>query len=171
MTCAEARQAILVAELRELLAQGDSTLAVHIRGCQRCRKAAEAVVAEEEILSAGLTSLVAVPDADRVLELALDSLPASAHGRASGLGPTHRRAGPAPLRWLSPLRRSSAWIALPVVAAAGLAWLFLAGPPPLPGPSYVPSAQAPGMAAEVPPGQNVAVLKTPDPTITVLWIF
>jgi hypothetical protein len=58
-----------------------------------------------------------------------------------------------------------------MAAAAALAALFLGTEPQLPGEPYRPPPETPGLGLEVPEGQNVAVLATNDPDITVLWFF
>jgi len=60
---------------------------------------------------------------------------------------------------------------LPLAAVAAIVGLFLGTDPQLPGDPYNPSTEAPGLGLEVPQGQNVAVLATHDPNITVLWFF
>jgi hypothetical protein len=60
---------------------------------------------------------------------------------------------------------------VPLAAAATIAGLFWAGQPRIPGPLYNPSPSTEGLNAEVPEGQNLVVLKTNNPDITVLWLF
>jgi hypothetical protein len=60
---------------------------------------------------------------------------------------------------------------LPLAAAAALAAILLLREPSLPGPLYSPPERAAAFEAEVPPDQNVAILATSDPNITVLWLF
>lgn len=51
MTCALARQALAVADLRDL-ANGADDLAAHLRGCPECRAQRDAVVAQTALLRA-----------------------------------------------------------------------------------------------------------------------
>ena len=151
MTCAEALQSILEADPLDLEEQGDSTLAVHLRECHRCREAARAVLFEESALAEGLTAAVAPPDLDALLDQALGS---DAKARVLRFRP--RRFG---------------LTLLPMAAAAAMAALFLGSEPQLPGDPYIPPELAPGLGLEVPEGQDVAVLATNNPEITVVWFF
>ena len=55
MTCREARDAIEVAELSELVANDGSALAEHLSGCAECRRVAAVVVGGTASLSAGVS--------------------------------------------------------------------------------------------------------------------
>jgi hypothetical protein len=52
-----------------------------------------------------------------------------------------------------------------------MAGLFLAGRPQISGPIYTPPPSLGGLNAEAPEGQNLVVLQTNNPDITVLWLF
>jgi hypothetical protein len=157
MKCSDARDAILDADRAVLGGLGQSALAAHIRTCPACRRRARAIVEEEAALFGALRRAAPRLDPEAVLE------------RAAGRGETH-----SPRRW----RRSSQGpgsrkgLALfSLAAAAVLALLFLGRTPRLPGPTYYPAPPPTGLEVQAPPGENVAVLATNDPTITVLWLF
>ena len=151
MTCAEALQAILEADPATLLGRGDDGLARHIRECSECRGMAQTVLETEESLGDALVAAVPAPPLDvlidRVLPQPSKSKPFRFRPKAFGLG------------------------LLPLAAAAAMVGLFLGTDPQIPGNPYSPSPEAPGLGLEVPEGQNVAVLATKDPNITVLWFF
>jgi hypothetical protein len=152
MTCAEAARLILEADPQELEGTGDGSLAAHIRGCPQCGAMAQTVLKEEESMAAEMAAAVPMPDIDRLLQEA----------EASGGGET------------IPFRRKARRLGLsmiPVAAAAAIVSLLLLPEPQIPGDPYSPPEALPGLGLEVPEGQNVAVLATNNPNITVLWFF
>ncbi len=151
MTCAEALQTILEADPSILEGQGDSSLALHIQECPRCRKMARAVLEGENVLAEELVAALPSPDLEALLDEVLgpESTPKKLRFR-------HRRLG---------------LTLLPLAAAAAMVALFLGSEPRLPGDPYLPPQRAPGLGLEVPEGRNVAVMATSDPDITVLWLF
>lgn len=151
MTCFEARQALLEADPRALEGRGEDPLACHIRECPDCRAMARTVLKGEESLAQELVAAVPLPDLDSLLDqvLASPEKKASLRFRLKRFGLT----------------------ALPLAAAAAMAALFLAREPQLPGDPYSPSQPDPGLGLEFPEGQDVAVLATNNPDITVLWFF
>ena len=144
MICAEAHEAILEADPGELDGTRDGPLAHHLSECSRCRQMARWVLDEEAGLGRTLTEAVSPPNLDEILE----------------------RGGSRPLQ-----RRSTWATVIPLAAAATLIGLILSREPQLPGPIYTPPPTPAGLGVQVPDGQNVAVLKTNDPDITVLWLF
>jgi hypothetical protein len=112
---------------------------------------AQTILDGEKALAQGLAEEVMAPDLDALITQALGS-----------------NARPRTLRF--PARRFGLTL-LPVAAAAAMVALFLGSEPQLPGDPYLPAETAPGLGLEVPEGQNVAVLGTNDPDITVLWLF
>ena len=151
MTCAEAHQTILEADPSVLEGQGDSSLAVHIQECSRCREMARAVLEGESFLAKELVAAVPPPELDPILDEVL------------GPGST--------LKTLRFRHRRLGLTLLPLAAAAAMVALFLGSEPRLPGDPYLPLQRAPGLGLEVPEGHNVAVMATSDPDITVLWFF
>jgi predicted anti-sigma-YlaC factor YlaD len=149
MTCAEAREALLEAEMSALRGEGDTPLALHLRGCRTCRRLSEAVLRGEGLLANELTRAVPPLDVERIL-------------------------GPVPWRG----RKRRPWyhrpLALPLVplaAAAVLVAIFLTREPSLPGPAYSPPAPFSGPDVVVPEGKTAAVMATSNPYITVIWLF
>jgi len=155
MTCAEARERMLEAEPGELRPDARGPLAEHIAACSSCAAAAEQILVLESALGEHLSR---VPHLD----------PAEIVARAgSGRRPVRR---PAPARRVAHGRRRQLW--LTVAAAAALAGVLLWPRPPrsLPGtPVSVPRLDPP--AVEAPVGRDLAVLRTSNPDITVLWFF
>ncbi len=150
MTCRRVRDALLEADLSELRLEGESPLVLHLRGCPRCRAAAERILTAEEELAGALARSVPHPDADAVLA-----------------GARTRRGA---RRWTGALR--ARWPALlPLAAAAVLVLLLLAREGPPPPAVAVLEETAPGIQLEVSSGRPVAVIETEDADITVVWIF
>lgn len=158
MKCAEAREAILAADPRELDGTVESDLAGHLDECARCREWGDALLRGEAWLALALSRAVPELDLDLILDLA------ESEGSGSRRwAPRHGRLMP---------RSKPFRVGLPLAFAAGLAALALfRGPPSLPGPPFVPSQDHIGLEVEVPPDRSVALLATNDPTVTVLWIF
>jgi len=171
MICAEAREALLAAEIHELEGDGNSPLARHLAGCAGCRKAATTILRDEGLLAVALTTLLPQPDVDALLELGLNTGISGSEGAA--IRETTRDTLPLPRGSSFPSRRLTVGsLALAsLAAAAGLAALLFPRMPSPPGPVYTPPARAMGLEVEAPPGQDVAVLETGDPDITVLWLF
>ncbi len=145
LDCAAARALLLEAEPAELESASDSELATHLAGCARCRAVARVIVAAERELGRALAS--ATPR---------ESTQEAARTAA-------RRAS----------RRRWAWRAAPLAAAAVLAGVLLgrredirqAAPPP----GLSPAGST--IAVEAPAGRNVAVFRTANPDIVVIWFF
>lgn len=144
MTCAEAYDLILEADPGELDGTREGPLASHLSECSRCRQLARVVLDEEASLGRTLMEVVPAPDLDEVLDQG-----------------SHR-----------PPRRRDSWAAaISLAAAAALVGVFLTREPQLPGPLYTAPPTPVGLDVQAPEGRNVAVLKTNDPDITVLWLF
>jgi len=149
MECAAARALLLEADPAELRGEGDSPLAAHLRSCAACRTAADAILVGEAELDAALRML-ASPSADPKVV------------------PLRPRAGWA--RRMAPAAGALAALAA-ALAAVMLARLHAAPPR---GATAEQIAQlmfpAPPVArAEA--GRSVAVLKTSDPGVTVVWVY
>jgi len=162
MNCNEARGLMLEAHPSELEGSGNGILAQHIRGCGRCRYLARTVLAEEAAVGEELASYVAIPDLDELLDRAVE--PESSEPEPSDLEKQERL-------WRRARFRKAGFGLVPLAAAATIAGLLLVENPRMPGDPYTPSEPAPGLAVEVPEGQNIAVLATNNPNITVLWFF
>ena len=59
MTCSQARDALLEAELAELLGEGPSDLAAHVRTCPECAACAGAILGSTRALDGALAALTA----------------------------------------------------------------------------------------------------------------
>jgi predicted anti-sigma-YlaC factor YlaD len=157
LTCAQARDALLEADLAELRGGSSATpLAEHLATCADCRRMAERIVAATDALGR---------ERMRQPRRAVGVAAAAARGEADRIRRTRRR-------WLA---------AVPALAAAGIAAIFLArGTPSLsPAPSAPSAASAASAAAAAPAdiplvasmAHTVAVFKTANPNIVVVWQF
>lgn len=152
MNCSDAREALLEADIDQLEGRCEGALAEHLGGCPGCRGVARMILEGERGLGEAMLDLVPAPDLDDLLRRA---------GKTPSVG---RKGIRQEVRWLVPRL-------VPLAAAAALVALFLGREPVLPGDPVVHLAQAPGLGLEVPEGQDVAVLATNNPDITVLWFF
>jgi len=145
LTCSTARELMLEADPLDLLGATQTELSLHVDGCTRCRTAAQRMLEVERELRDALgaaTPRRSVNDAVRV---------------------ARRRA------W----RRSWLWRASPLAAAAVLAIVWLGRRAPLQQPASPPIRPAGGssVAVAAPPGKSVAVFRTDNPDIVVIWFF
>jgi hypothetical protein len=173
MMCAEAREAILEADLSELEGGGATPLARHLGMCSQCRELARRVLVGEEAMASELIQAVPKLQLDHILAAGWPGA-AGAHA-TSGAGPVHASVSAFRLRnyvrLTVPLFNARRAL-LPLALAAGLAALFIVREPrSLPGPAFAPAQEVIGLEVEVPPDRNVAILATDDPNITVLWLF
>lgn len=150
MRCESARDALLEADREVLSGRADGPLAEHVRSCPRCARVATRLLEAEAALAGGLAREAREPSAEAVEA-------------------TLRRARRAPRGSLSRWTRR-AWA--PALAAAALATLLPwpdGGPPPAPSasPASVPTLPV----VEAPPGRDLAVVRTSNPSITVVWFF
>ncbi len=144
MTCAEARERMLEAERTDLSGATESELSLHLRGCARCRRAANRILEAERELWGALAAATPV------------------RGTEEAVGTVRRRAQ----------RRRWVWRVAPLAAAAGLAVALLARREQVQQslPPKAPPTRA-GLAVEGPPGRSVAVFQTDNPDIVVIWFF
>lgn len=151
MTCEQARQAMLDADPAELTGQGSSALVGHLASCTRCAGRAHAILEGQQALAAALR-------AQRPRVAAVEALRAAQVAAAM------------------PERRWRGWrIALPGALAAGIALLLLwtRWNPPAER-TVAPESAAPALppfAVQGPPGRTVAVFRTANPDIVVVWYF
>jgi len=148
MECTAARALLLEADPAELRGEVDSPLAAHLRACAGCRAAADAILAGEAELDAALRML-ANPSADPKVV------------------PLRPRRG-----WA---RRTAPAAAIAALAAA-VAGVILTRPHA--GPTRGATAEQIAQlmfptppVARVEGGRSVAVLKTSDPGVTVVWVY
>jgi anti-sigma factor RsiW len=153
MTCTDARNALLEADLAELRAGTATSLSAHLAACGDCRRLAERIVATTGALGR---------ERMRGPRRAGEEAATAAEEEADRIRRTRRR-------WLA---------AVPALAAAGIAVMLLARGTPRP--TSAPSAAAAAPAAPAAPADlplvtsaahTVAVFKTGDPKIVVIWQF
>ena len=152
--CTRSLDYLLEAELDELDGGSDTEVGRHVRDCERCRAVAQKVLDGTARLDAALATVPDGFDVDVVL------------GRARS-----PESGP-PRTTISPLRRR--WQRIATVAlAASIVGLLVLGDrdEALPGAPFVPRVTAQLPIVEPSAGQNVAVIQTDNPDITVLWFF
>src|ERR1043166_3406376 len=144
MTCADARERMLEADRTDLAGATDSDLSRHLRGCAGCRAAA-----------------------DRILEVEREL------GRALAAGAPRRAPNDAVLTATRRgVRRRWMWRSAPLAAAALLAAVLLGRHPTVE--RSWPSAQTPPATADIAveaPGGSVAVFRTDNPDVVIIWFF
>jgi len=148
MTCEEARERLLEADLAELDANGTGPLSAHLRTCAACRTAAERIVDVHR----GLREARAVARPAAAQAAVQQALVEGRRGRR----PRHR----------------TRLVAAPLLAAAAIGAVLLVRGDRLPSPTVPIVAPPP-----VPPplvesaSGRVAVITTRRPDITVVWQF
>jgi predicted anti-sigma-YlaC factor YlaD len=147
MTCAEARELLLVADSADLRPGAPSALGHHLSVCVDCRAAADQIVALERALRAAR----AVPPRRTAREAAAMAAAAGRRARAR--------------------RRRILWSVGPALAAAFVVAALLVPH------SAQPHSTVPVAAAPTPPplvdgsSGDVAVITTANPDIVVVWQF
>lgn len=189
ITCDTALERMLEAEPVELRGEVDTELARHIKGCDRCRAVAAAMLEELEALDDALDHLAgavrAADAADHAVQPMADPMAAAdaaadAALAASGDGSDGvvmdvrrgpgRRTGRGRSRWTR-----AAWV--PLAAAAALAAVLLFGrdhPFSGPGTGTTPPAEPtiePQVAVTPPADKSVAIMETENPNITIVWLY
>jgi predicted anti-sigma-YlaC factor YlaD len=145
MDCAGVRPLLLEAEPEDLAGVGSSHVAAHVRTCGACGAVAARILDETARLDGFLARAPAAPDVDALVTRA------------------QRRE-----KKVIPFPTWKRWSAVAAAAAvAGL--LFLRRDVPLQAFDRHTFDEAP--LVEAAPDQNVAVLATANPDITVLWFF
>jgi hypothetical protein len=153
MNCNTAHELMLTAEVDELEARTDGHLAQHVRGCARCRAAAEHLLAtQREIRDALAASQPRRPPAEAA------RLAVQAWGG--------RQVATQRLRLVVPLAAAA-------VLAGLLVWRRAGEPlraPPAPAPA--PPTTSARFSITAPPGRSVAVLQQSDTSsVIVVWFF
>jgi hypothetical protein len=148
LTCGEARQALLEADLAELERTQPGPLAAHLAACASCRAAAQRVLAATRGLEAQRSR---APTRSAAATAARDALLESA-------------------RLMQARRRRLRWTVAPLLAAAGLAAILLTRPDAPTGDPIVrrPERLPPLVESTAP---RVAVFNTDNPAIVVVWQF
>lgn len=154
MNCEIARELMLEADLSDLSGTGQPELARHLRDCPACRARAERIVTDSRALAAAVE---AMRPAVEVAEAGKRAV------AMAGAIQARRRV------W----RRAS--LVTPLALAAGIgALLFLGdgnGRPVQPSTEPVAGVAAPALDIEAPAGASVAVFRTDNPNIVVIWYF
>ena len=153
-SCTRSLDYLLEAELDELDGSADTEVGRHVGDCERCRVVAQKVLDRTARLDSALATVPHRFDVDALLR------------RARSAEPGPRAAT------ISPLRRR--WQRFATVAlAASIVGLLILGDQdaPLPDSTLAPSVAARLPIVEAPATQNVAVISTDNPDITVLWFF
>lgn len=154
MNCEMAWELMLEADLRDLSPTSVSELGQHLRDCPACRARAERIVADSRALAAVVGAMRPTVDISEV------RIRAAAAARSIQ---DKRRV------W----RRAS--LVTPLALAAGIGALLLIGDenggsvPPTPR-SAAPATEA-ALDVETPAGTNVAVFRSDNPQIVVIWYF
>jgi len=170
MTCHDAMEAMLTAEPAELRGEGASPVAFHIRDCGRCRALARTILSEQAALDAAMASAGPPRAAEAIARAVLDTARAQhiAPGQDADVESIPRKRDPGAAR----LRN---WkVAVPTLLAAVLAALLL-----LPRDDrdwQVPGGEGATVRAErvavsPPPDKSVAVFRTRNPNIKVIWFY
>ncbi|MDH5590389.1 MAG: hypothetical protein OEZ65_14635 [Gemmatimonadota bacterium] len=145
MSCTEARRLLLEVEPSALRGDGDTPLAIHLRGCRSCSTAAGVILSEGALLDAILSGRDAVEE----VGARVASFP--------------------------PVARNRVRTFVPLAAAALLAGVVLTRFPGIRPEPEAPSRQIVSPSAlalvEVPEGRNAAVIPTSDPDLTIVWIY
>ena len=154
-SCAGFRELLLEADPSELRGVGESPLALHLRHCARCAADAERVLAAQQRMAAALAGLTA------------SAAPPPAPGRTE------------PRAWSAPgsrarTRRRLILGAAPLTAAAVLMLLLVQQRDRDELPLLEPVSEQIAVAGDVPvvnvsTAHDVAIMKTSDPNITVVW--
>ncbi|HEV7587156.1 MAG TPA: hypothetical protein VGO40_03405 [Longimicrobium sp.] len=148
MECAAARALLLEADPAELRGEVDSPLAAHLRACADCRSQADAILAGEADLDDAVRAMAQPSVGTRVIPLR-------------------------PTRWGRRMVPAATTFAALAAAVAGV---MLARPHPAQ-PRGATTEQIARLMFPAPPvaraaaGQSVAVLKTSDPGVTVVWVY
>ena len=154
VNCEMALEQMLESDVEDLTGESGTDLAAHIAACERCQAVASEIVDGQRRLADSLRAM----ESGRRVDAVLDEVRSQA---------TRRR------------RRARVFGALvPLAAAAALALLITSdrsGTVPPPSDAVVSeSATAvppPRTMVRLPPATNAMVLKTDNPTITVVWFY
>jgi len=144
---------LLEVDLDVLSGEAEDDLARHVRECPRCAAEARRVVQTMSRLDQALAAVPQPLDVDAVL------------ARARSSNGAHSESKVIPMRRWRPLAA--------VALAASIVGLIVLGnrDQALPGAPFNPQFAAQYPTIEAPADQNVAVIQTDNPDITVLWFF
>lgn len=165
-TCKLMRRMMLTASSEALHGMGDDPLARHIETCPACALIARRLLRRTEELDQVLDAGGLAPDVDAILAQATGAEASERVVAAEG-----RRSPRSRVRW----RR---WAPLAVAASAAALLILVRARSPGPQRSarvdrseamVAPSEAFPTVQSA--PGHNVAVIRTDDPDLTVVWYF
>lgn len=154
MNCEIARELMLEADLSDLSGSGQTELAGHLRDCPACRARAERIFADSRTLAATVEAM------GPAVEMA------EARKRAAAAGGA--------IRFRQRVWRRASLVTSFALAAGIGALLFLGdgnGRSVQPSTEPVASVAAPALDVEAPAGASVAVFRTDNPNIVVIWYF
>ena len=152
--CTRSLDYLLEADLDELGGQSATDVGRHIRDCGRCRAMAQRVLDSTARLDAALAT---VPDGFDVDSVLVRAKSPESRSQAATISPIRPR-----------------WQRIASVAlAASIVGLLVLGDrdEPLPGTAFAPRLTAQLPIVDPSSVQNVAVIETENPDITVLWFF
>ena len=152
--CARALEYLLDAEPDELSGRSDTEVGRHVRECDRCRAASQKVLDSTARLDAALA--VVPDDFDFAAILRRAKSPESKRHTAT----------------VGPIRRRWGGIATVALAASIVGLLVLSDrDDPLPGTAVTARVTVQLPIVDAAADQDVAVIETDNPDITVLWFF
>lgn len=159
MNCRDAVAAMLGADLDELAGDARTPLAGHVQACPACAKAAARIIDQTSVMREAIAAVV---------NLAEPVTPLMPPTHFAGLDRRNaRRANPQRPRWRGVLGTG-------IAIAAATAGVIVLGADSSNRriDLYVPPAQVPARPIVNASGSSgVAVIETPDPTITVIWTY
>ncbi len=164
LNCEAGRERVLEVDLQAL----GTGLEQHLQGCAECRALAERFRSTERELDDSLREVGPAFRSEQAVAIALSGLAGSADVASAGPSGRHIRRD-----W----KRLARWAPLPLAAAAVLTGLLMSGGPASRTPVGTLASGRPapvvtdrhGFQVEVPSDRQVAVFKTRDPAITVVW--
>ena len=183
MTCEHALNALLDADLPDMIG-GTTPLAMHVRGCSRCRRVAEQLMGDTRLLAnavvaalvprrrVSIGSVAFVPAAVAVALLVMVTMRQPSHDTRSTVvtlpatvvnaPPTQPNATiTVPARRAAPSRQLRAFPrAQPVAAVKLIAPVAIDQP-----------RVSSGVAVSPPSGANALVMHTSDPKLVVVWLY
>jgi len=148
--CSDVRILMLEADPESLAGRGDEPVAAHLRSCPACAAQARRILEETATLSGFLAQEAPTPDVEDLIRKALESTPVPGDAKVVRF-PSWR-----------------GWSALAAAAAVAGLMLFRGDAPLQVATTYTPRTPP---VVEAAPDQNVAVMATANPDITVLWFY
>jgi hypothetical protein len=192
MTCTQALESLLEADLPELSGEGTSPLAQHVRGCARCRTLAGQVLADTQMLASAVSVPIARPQVIRRRQWApvfvMPATIAAAMLVVAVLRESATTLAPVTVD-TAPVQQSASRDSrftihdspvLPRHETPRLGKAFPAPVPlaavrieqqPVPNVIVAPVGAGQAVAVATTPGTRAAVLHTSDPKLVVIWLY